>query len=258
MATELRLRIGVCNGKSAVTESYFTSPLKIGTPRAKDRLNVVLMMASAGVLKGDSFHYNITCDADTKALLTEQSYTKIFDTGDGKAEKIQTITVEEHASLYYRPSAVIPFAGSTYDGNMEVCLKESSEFIYADIVTVGRVGMGERFQFSKYRSRVCVFVEGIPVWLDHCLLEPQNMDLEGMSFLDGYTHQGTFYYYGSPEKQEKLLTFFSETEKDTTWLSTGEQVLRCGCSPARKGVCVRMLAYTAQDIEEIFDKLENM
>ncbi len=259
MATELKLRIGVCGEKSAVTESYFTSPLKIGTPNTGgDRLKVVLMMASAGILKGDRFHYEITCDAGTKTLLTEQSYTKIFDTGEGAAGKSQTVTVGGNASLYYRPCAAIPFGGSTYDGEMTVHLKKNSEFVYADIVTAGRVGMGERFAFRHYRNRVCVLEEGRPVWMDHCLLEPAFMDPEGMLFFDGCTHQGTFYYYGAPEREEKLLTFFANREEDRERHPSGEKHLCCGVSKAQKGICVRILGHTAQEIEEFFDELETV
>lgn len=259
MATELKLHIGVWNGRSAITESYFTSPLKLGTPNTPgERLKVVMMMASAGVLKGDSFQYEIICDADTKTLLTEQSYTKIFDTGEGKAEKHQSVTVEENASFYYRPCAAVPFEGSTYNGEMKVCLKKNSEFAYADIVTAGRVGMGERFRFRHYKNRVCVWAEGKPVWMDHCLLEPDFMDLEGMIFFAGFTHQGTFYYYGSTEQEEKLLEFFSEQKENDLMHDLNEQRIRCGASKALKGVCVRILAHTAQDIEETFDEIEEL
>ena len=43
--------------------------------------------------------------------------------------------------------------------------------------------MGECFLFSHYRNRVWVTVEGKPVWMDHCLLEPENMSLENIVFL---------------------------------------------------------------------------
>lgn len=257
MLTELQLHIGQANGKTAVLESYFTSPLKLGTPNMDgDRLKVVLMMASAGVLKGDAFQYSIHCDAGTQTFLTEQSYTKIFNTGDGKAEKRQNIILEESASLYYRPCAAVPFGGSTYDGSMDIHLKKSSEFLYADIVTAGRVGMGERFCFNHYRNRICVWEEGRPAWLDHCLLEPENMDLNGMLFFDGHTHQGTFYYHGSAEKEEKLLAFLWGEETDGSLHCAQKQCIRYGVSNALSGVCVRALGHTAQDIEEFFDELE--
>ena len=90
MTTELRLCVGIENGKSTITDRYFTSPLKLGMPVSRgDRLQIILMMASAGILKGDEFVYEICCEEGTKTRLTEQSYTKIFDTGEGGAKRTQ-------------------------------------------------------------------------------------------------------------------------------------------------------------------------
>lgn len=245
MDTKLKLQIENHKGRSAVAYSYFTSPLKIGTPNMQgERLHLVLMMASAGILKGDNFQYEINCAENTKAMITEQSYTKIFDTGNEAAKKHMEIRLEGNASLYYRPSAVIPFAGSSFDGSMTVRLDKESEFVCSDILAAGRVGMGEQFAFLHYRNRVCVMVEDKPVWLDNCYLQPEKMDLTKMVFLDGYTHQGTFYYYGKKEKQEKLLAY--ETKGKVMLAKTS----------AAAGVCIRVLANTAQDIEEEFAQLE--
>lgn len=247
MDTELKLQIEKVNGHSRVVDSYFTSPLKIGTPKSEGSyLKVVLMMASAGILKGDAFSYEIHCAAGTKSIITEQSYSKIFDTGEGSAKKQIQISLKGDASLFYHPCAVIPFKGSTFDGEMIVHLDKNSEFSCSDIVTAGRVGMGEKFDFLHFRNRVCVMVDNCPVWLDNCLLEPQKMSLEDMIYFDDYTHQGTFYYYGPREKQEQIAG-----------LADNERVT-IGVTHASEGICVRVLAHTAQDIEEVFVQLETI
>lgn len=253
MATELKLRIGQKNEKSIVADSFFTSPLKLGVPnQAGSRLKVILMMASAGILKGDEFVYDIFCESRTKTLLTEQSYTKIFNTGDGGAKRNQHIQIEPEASLYYRPCATIPFQGSTYDGNIMVNISQESEFAYADIIAAGRIGMGERFAFQRYKNRICVEIGNVPVWMDHCLLEPDRMSLDGLIFFDGYTHQGTFYYYGTKEKQQQFLDWYLEKQEEL------EKTIACGITEAKEGICFRLLAYTAQDIEEVFTQISEL
>ena len=256
MTTELRLCVGIENGKSTITDRYFTSPLKLGMPVSRgDRLQIILMMASAGILKGDEFVYEICCEEGTKTRLTEQSYTKIFDTGEGGAKRTQQIRLKGNASLYYRPSAVIPFRNSTFDGDTVVELDKESEFAWADIMTAGRVAMQERFAFRHYRNRICVKFEGRPVWMDHCLLEPERMDADSLFFYDGHTHQGTFYYYGPKEKQEKILAW---RETAIEQIERMESEIRLGVTQAQEGICVRVLADTAQDIEEIFDEILNL
>lgn len=247
-ATELWLEIGLCGTKSRIIKSYFTSPLKLGTPKTGGgRLKVVLMMASAGVLKGDLFEYDIQCHPHTKTLITEQSYTKLFDTGDEGAVKTQHICVGEGASLFYCPQAVIPFAGSSFDSAVTFDIEENSELLYTDIVSAGRVGMGERFAFRHYHNRICVRMGGKPIWIDNCLLEPKYMDMENMMFFDRYTHMGTLYYYHADKKfpfpNEEI--FDREAFDDMT----------VGISKAVKGVCLRVLAHCAQDIEVLFGLL---
>ncbi|MFV0527454.1 MAG: urease accessory protein UreD [Lachnospiraceae bacterium] len=244
MTTELMLHIKNSDGRTVLEDCYFTSPLKIGTPNNEgERLALVLMMASAGVLKGDRFSYDIMCAAMSETTITDQSYTKIFNTGEGDASKEMKIQVQAGASLYYHPSAVIPFAGSSYKSDMQVHLAAESEFAYADILAAGRVGMGERFAFRRYHSRVCVSIEDSPVWVDNCLLEPGRMELDSLFFFNGSTHQGTFYYYGPEDKMEMLSQF------------TTEAPVLYGISRAAQGVCVRVLAESAQDIEEVFDEM---
>lgn len=240
-ATQLLLEIG----PYGIQKSYFTSPLKLGTPKTEDgRRKIVLMMASAGVLKGDAFEYRIHCHKGTSALITEQSYTKIFDTGDGIAKRTQHIILEEGASLLYCPQAVVPFAGSSFDSTLNFDIRENSELLCTDIVTAGRVGMGERFLFQRYRSRICVCLDGKPVWIDNCILEPGQTDMGNMILFDDYTHMGTLYYYGKDsEKKEDRIGMFCSGER---------QHIKVGMSKALRGVCVRVLAHTAQDIEEFF------
>lgn len=247
MTTQLMLQIKNQDGHSVIEDCYFTSPLKIGTPRyAGNRLYIVLMMASAGILKGDLFDYEIVCHTRSRVHLTEQSYSKIFDTGEGEAKKHLTIRLEEKASLYYNPCAIIPFGGSSFDADTQIVLSTDSEFAYSDIVTAGRIGMGEQFAFRRYHSRVCVSLEDKPVWLDHCLLEPERMMLQKLVFFDGYTHQGTFYYYGTQEKMKRIAEY--ETNLPVSY----------GVSTALQGICVRVLAHTAQDIEELFAEIAVM
>lgn len=257
MTTELKLQIGkLPTGKSYIQEQYFTSPLKLGTPHStSDRLSIILMMASAGILKGDRFAYDICCEAGTKTMITEQSYAKIFDTGEGAACKEQTIRLKENASLIYRPCTVIPFAGSSFEGDLRVDMSETGEFLYSDILAAGRVGMGEKFAFRRYRNRVSVERDGQPVWIDNCFLEPNVRMADDMLHFDRYTHIGTFYYCGPKQKEEQLLDFFYRECHNADSRDTKEEPMTTAASHAREGICIRALAYMAQDIEELFDKL---
>lgn len=245
MFTELRLIVKNNNDKTYIDDCYFTSPLKIGTPNyEKDRLLAVIMMASAGVLKGDCFDYYIECAQNAKMVLTEQSYTKLFDMGEGSAVKRVRINVGEKASLYYKQCAVIPFKNSCFESSTTISLSEKSEFAICDIIAAGRVGMGEAFLYKHYRSRIEVQLEGRSVWLDQCVLEPKRNKLQNLVYFGKYTHQGLFYYFGDKQKQIALIKYEPDTDN-----------IEYAVTEAYRGIVVRVLACSAQEIEEVFGEI---
>ena len=258
MKAELKLQIEYHNKHSVIVDSYFTSPLKPAIPDTHEkRLTIVLMMASAGLLKGDQLFFDIICGQGTQTFVTDQSYTKVFDTGDCCAARYQHIRVEKGASFFYRPCATILYRNSSYKATMEVELDKQSEFLYTDIVIAGRIGMGEKFVFCNYHNRISISVDGRPAWIDNCLLKPKTMDVQGMLFFDGYTHQGTFYYYGTETKQDKLEHNLPLIFQQREELTGGEKRLVYGISKAAYGIIVRILGMSAQDIEEVFCALEH-
>lgn len=250
MKTQLRLKIGNTDNGTQIAEQFYTSPLKLGFPNSYGkRKKVVLMMASAGVLKGDCFDYKIQMREDSCALVTEQSYTKLFDMGnDGQARKQVEITVERGASLYYKPCALIPFKNSCMIAETEVYLDREAEFACCDIFSAGRVAMGEAFAFRKYQNQMRIYVDQVLVWNDHCKLEPQKMDYTNLIYFGKYSHQGNFYYYGPNDKMAELMEHARKMEIDF-------QDIYWGITEAKKGICVRALANSAQDLEELFAKL---
>lgn len=258
--TKLELVMAKAYGDTFIKENYYTAPLKIGTPHAEGSLKkVVIMMASAGVLKGDRFDYQIICEDFTKTELTEQSYTKIFDTQDGMAERRVSITVGEEAVLDYNPCPVIPFGGSAYKGSTEIFLRKTSVLFYSEIMAVGRIAMGERLKFRLYENKISVFVDGNPVYLEFNQYEPKKQSLNSMFFLDGYTHQGSFYCY-TPQKIEngrlqEDISDVIENYKRENYIAQDE--ILYGISEAKEGFVLKVLGNGAQDIDEIFLAVRN-
>ena len=245
MKTTLKLEVKDYNGSTNISDCYFTAPLKIGIPKSEDdRFHVIFMMASAGLLKDDEYHYEITCKQNSKLLITDQSYSKIFDTGDGLAFKNVLIHIEENASVYYMPSAVIPFKGSTFEGITEIRMQNSSKCIYSEIFCVGRVGMNERFQFKKYKNRLKIYIDNRFVFLDHICFEPSNTKLDNLIYFGNFTHMGMMFYYGDESVIEEIENFTSEFH------------VMIGITRPVMGILIRVLAHSAQDIEEIFQTIK--
>jgi urease accessory protein len=187
-----------------MSDCFFTSPFKVAKPFYRDNgyTEIMVMCASPGILAGD--HYDIRLDVadNTKTIISEQSYRKLYNTGDGFSRQDTRIKAGENAALCYVPYPVIPFAKSRFHSRTDIELRPSSKLIFGEIFTCGRDGMGERFAFSEFSSRTAVYVDGKPVFLDNSLLLGKaallggEADFAGLGFFEGYSCQGVFFLYG--------------------------------------------------------------
>ncbi|MBP0965242.1 MAG: urease accessory protein UreD [Oscillospiraceae bacterium] len=227
-------RLYICaenkNGRTVITDSFFSSPIKIAKPFYYPRYTEIMMMtASAGMLDGDIYEIEIVVKENASLKFTGQSFTKIFKSGEkGGAVQRVKITVENGGRFLYLPQPVIPFAESIFDGRTEIFLGNEASFLMQDIFSCGRTAMNEQFAFTSYRSRTAVHIDGTLAFLDNVKLLPNEADLSGIGFFEGHTHSGMMY------------SFNSDTPDSL-----------CGTN-AHKGKVIRMLSDSAQEILNSF------
>lgn len=232
------------NGRTILSECYCTSPFKVMRPfYEQNRAKVILMTASAGILAGDQYDMRFSVGRGADLTVTGQGYTKLFRCKHAPSHQQTTITVHSGAVLHYLPCPIIPFGGSQFSSQTEVFLSPNCHFVWSDILSCGRVGMGERFAMRQYHSRLVVRVKQTPVFLDHCLITPEEIDYTSVGFFDGYSHMGTLYLYGGDE---------------SAYLKAIRNLPFCGkkgASRAREGIVVRALANRGEQIETFFGQI---
>jgi len=191
-----------------MSDCFFTSPFKIAKPFYRDNgyTEIMVMCASPGILAGDKYNMQFDLSNNTKTIISEQSYRKLYNTGDDFSQQNTRIQAGEDAALYYVPYPVIPFAGSRFRSRTDIFLRPSSKLIFGEILTRGRDGMGERFAFSEFCSRTIVYVDNKPVFLDNSRLlssavkdrvvKDCETDFSGLGFFEGYSCQAVFFLYG--------------------------------------------------------------
>lgn len=195
--SRLSVELKYSNGRTVVSDSYFSAPFKLVSPfYDEDYAKLMIMTASAGIMKGDFYDINIHSLPDTNALITDQSYAKIFNTRDGFAAQRLNIELEENAELIWIPKPVIPFENSSFKADAAISIKENSKLVISEILSCGRIGMGESFKFSFYKSRTAVSIGGKPVFLDNTRLCNGEADFSGIGFFENFTHIGFIYFHG--------------------------------------------------------------
>lgn len=237
--SELYIRAENQGGRTAISDSRFTSPIKIAKPFYRSgHTEVMMMTASAGILEGDFYDIGITAGKDTALKFTGQSYTKIFKAENSGASQRISISAEEGAKLLYMPCPVIPFGESVFSSQTEIRLAEDSRFAMCDIISCGRAAMDESFKFGSYRSRTAVYIGGKLKFLDNLRLVPEEAELSGIGFFEKHTHMGMIYIYGF----------------DTDELPESEGV-EAAATKAEAGVCIRAAADSADEIVRFAEKL---
>jgi len=196
--SELSISTVFQNGKTVMSDCFFTSPFKVAKPFYRDNgyTEIMVMCASPGILAGDQYDIRLDVSDNTKTIISEQSYRKLYNTGDGFSRQNTLIRAGENAALYYVPYPVIPFAGSRFHSRTDIDLRHSSKLIFGEILSCGRDGMGERFAFSEFSSRTAVSVDGKPVFLDNSRFSGGEAHFAGLGFFEGYSCQGVFFLYG--------------------------------------------------------------
>ena len=233
-----------------IEDAFYTSPYKVMHPFHNGKHSDIMMMAaSAGLLGGDHFSLQLEFGESSDATFLSQSYEKVFNT-DGKiASKDIDINVGADARVNYMPYPAIPFAGSNYQSNAIIKINPSATFLYADIFTCGRTGMGEFFAMEKFQSKSRFYVGEQLAFADHTLIDPKKFDYTKIGFWGNYTHNGMMFVY-SPEK-EFLLQFkdkIREAGKDFDGI--------VGTSFTEKGLVIRALAMRGETIWNFFEKVK--
>ncbi len=194
----LHMNIEYQNGKTRLADSYFTQPFKVAKPFEKDDgISIMVMTATAGILQGDVYDIQVKAGDRTRTVITNQSYTKIFNTREGEASQTIKLQVEGRGELAWMMQPVIPFHNSAFTTMTEVILSEQAAFCYIDILACGRVGMGESFAFRKYHGRILVKDEaGNPIYLENVRMYPKEQEYSGIGYFENFTHMGSMYLYG--------------------------------------------------------------
>lgn len=248
MESRLFLETDFSYGKTNIKDIYFTSPYKIMSPFTDgSHMEVMLMSSSAGLLGGDSFMQELVFGENSDVTFTSQSYEKVFHTKALQAVKRTSIKAGASSRVKYMPYPVIPFSNSNFYSETNIQLDKTSNFLYCDIFTCGRTGMGEFFEMQRYQSKTKIYVDGKLAFADHTLIDPKQFDYRTMGMWGSFTHNGLLYLYTADQNRETELVEHIRAEAAKEEFPSG--VTRC-----RKGIVVRTLAMSGEKIYKLFQR----
>ena len=142
--------------RSVVTRAYATSPLRLLTPRSHGLAAWVYTSSyGGGLLGGDDVRLAVRVGAGARAFLSTQASTKIY-----RSDASTSLGLHAHVAtgghLIVWPDPVVCYAGSTCVQRQHVDLEAGAALVLVDGMTSGRRGSGERWQFTRYATRLSV------------------------------------------------------------------------------------------------------
>lgn len=277
-----RMSMAFRHGRTKVDDLYFEAPFKLMTPfHDGTHTDCMVMLASPGFLKGDAAHIDCTFGAGTDTTIRTQSYEKVLDTADGEASRTINLNLQDDAKAVFLPFPVIPFAHSTFSNVTIAHISPQSTFAYADVVTCGRVGMGERWKMHMFRNTTRIFVDepdgepihrgrprkdrGEPfphlVFADHLLLDPNRFNYTEIAMWGEYTHCGMMYIH-IPQMNSSESSRHNHTKTENTLVDNIRKLSKnkeldseVGVSCQTNGIVVRILSKRGDDAFTVIDEI---
>ncbi|MGN0696590.1 MAG: urease accessory protein UreD [Oscillospiraceae bacterium] len=251
MNGELRLKTILSHGRTAAEDIFFTPPFKLYSPFYEgDTARFISMCAAAGVLAGDSHHIGIDIGEGCRVHFTDQGYQKLFDTNGGSSSQRVDISVGANAVLKYLPHPVMTFGGCDHRAVNNAEIRSDSQLVFGEIYCCGRTAMGEEFALERFSSRTEIRIDGKADFIDNTLIKPKKLPVKGLGFFEGFTHTGILYIYSS-DRDRLYGDICSVCEKYADRLSAA-------CSRTERGLSVRVLGTSGEDIFDIFGIIAEM
>jgi len=176
-------------GRTRLTQSRTRPPLLVQQAlypddAAPDMAYVFLANPTGGLLQNDRHGIAVSVSAGARAHVTTQSATKVYTMTDGVAEQRVRLNVAAGGYLEYLPDPLIPYRDASLEQEVEIVCEPGAALIFCDVVTPGRVAMGESFTYRRLSNRLTVCGQnGRPVYREAFDLEPGRVDLTGLGVL---------------------------------------------------------------------------
>lgn len=175
MNGRLRLRAERIGNRTGLTEVFRTAPFHLGLPAIQDDggIEIILQEVGPGLLPDDITETEIEVGAGAKLTLRGQAATKLYPCPAG--EWIETTTrlrVDAGGCLVSLPGELIPFRDTALSQRVEIDVDAGGRVALAEIITPGRVAMGERDLYRGLSLRLHARLNGALVLAERTTLDP--------------------------------------------------------------------------------------
>jgi urease accessory protein len=246
----LELDIEERRGKSVPENVYFQGAFKLQRPvyHTPTTPCYYILNPGGGYLDGDTYRMRISLGEQAELTLTTQAAAKIYKTLQTQVYQESEINLAKGSYLEYLPDPIIAYKGARYFQKNVIRMERGATLLYSDILTPGWSPEGKFFSYDRLRLINEIYLEDELAAFDHLKLCPNEKEMTGLGFMEGYTHLGSLFVIGektSGDLLDRLYETINEMPGDYSF-GLSELVV--------PGFTVRVMANMKQVIQRIFSE----
>jgi urease accessory protein len=174
---------------------------------------MILQDVTPGLFPGDRLEIDVLIDDDAALTVCSQGATRVYPSPTGIASELRTsLTVGRGGTLWWLPGAVIPFRDARYVAQTTVTVAAGARFALMEVVTPGRVAMGERDRYGRLDLRLRIESGGAPLLIERAMLDPLDRPPEMAG------RRGRFACFGSLITIGYQLPAIDDDDSQDLWL----------------------------------------
>jgi len=246
-----RLEVGVAmrGGASVAVHRRHSGPLRLQKPLYPEGPGVTHLLVvhpPAGIAGGDRLEIDIDVGAEAHALVTTPGATKWYRSDGARAHQDVDLAVARGACLEWLPQESIVFDGADIDASTRIACERGATCIGWDIVVLGRLASGERFERGAIRQDLTLSCDGRTLWRERARLGGGDAMLGSPVGWNGHAVAGVLWAWGAtlPDRDLELCRGATMARPDA-----GITVLGDGL------VVARALSDSAESVRALFHEL---
>lgn len=152
------------------------SPLELRGPFARDGGPLYyLRNVTTGIFAGDRYEVSLRTLPGAGAQIASSSATKAYTSLEAPACVSTRIEALPGSRIVWGPHATILQAGASLSQHTAVMLHETSSVVCAEVLSFGRIALGERLRFARYESEFVVSSpDKGPLYEERYVLQPNE------------------------------------------------------------------------------------
>jgi urease accessory protein len=200
--------------KCTPVETFTQAPLKVQKalyPEGAGICHSTLVHTAGGMVGGDSLDISLELGLDCRTLLTTAAANKVYGSQPASNQgpplavnQSVQLTLGANSCLEWFPQETIAFNQAHFHQEIRVDLAPGAIWCGWDIMRFGRSARGERFEQGEVRSRLSVWQNHQPLWIDPQRLVGGSAALDSLNGLADYPVVGTFALVGKSPELDQL------------------------------------------------------